>query len=121
MLRLTELRLPLDHAPDDLPPAICAALGIEAARLERWAIVKRGNDARRKSAIKLVYAVDVAVADEAEVLARMAGNANLRVMPDTAYRFPTLAPAGYSGPRPVVIGAGPSGLLAALVLAQAGR
>jgi len=120
MLRLTELRLPLDHAADDLPPAICAALGIEPSRLIRWAIVKRGNDARRKSAIKLVYAVDAVVVDEAEVLARMAGNANLRVTPDTAYRFPAPAPAGYGGPRPVVIGAGPCGLLAALVLAQAG-
>src|SRR5579863_1986197 len=120
MLRLTELRLPLDHAPDDLPPAICAALGIDPARLGRWTVVKRGNDARRKSAIKLVYAVDVTVVDEAEVLARMAGNPNLRVTPDTAYHFPNPAPAGYTGPRPVVIGAGPSGLLAALVLAQAG-
>ncbi|MDP9056234.1 MAG: FAD-dependent monooxygenase [Pseudomonadota bacterium] len=120
MLRLTELRLPLDHAADDLPPAICAALNIAPARLIRWAIVKRGNDARRKGAIKLVYAVDVSVNDEGEVLARMAGDANLRVTPDTAYRFPTPAPAGYSGARPVVIGAGPCGLLAALVLAQAG-
>ncbi len=120
MLRLTELRLPLDHAPADLPPAICVALGIEPARLERWAIVKRGNDARRKSAIRLVYAVDAAVADEGEVLARMTGNPNLRETPDTAYRFPTPALDATSGPRPVVIGAGPCGLLAALVLAQAG-
>src|ERR1700710_2605715 len=105
MLRLTELRLPLDHAPDALPPAICATLGIDPARLERWTIVKRGNDARRKSAIWLVYAIDAGVADEAEVLARMAGNPNLRVTPDTAYRFPTPAPlAGYDGQRPVVIG-----------------
>ena len=120
MLRLTELRLPLDHAPGDLPPAICAALAIDAKRLERWSIVKRGNDARRKSAIRLVYAIDAQVADEGEVLARMAGNANLRATPDTGYRFPTPAPAQYHGPRPVVIGAGPCGLLAALVLAQAG-
>ena len=120
MLRLTELRLPLDHAPEDLPPAICAALDIAPARLERWTIVKRGNDARRKSAIKLVYAVDALVTDEAEVLVRLAGNPNIRVTPDTAYRFPSPAPAGYTSPRPVVIGAGPCGLLAALVLAQAG-
>ena len=89
MLRLTELRLPLDHLPEDLPPAICAALAIDPARLERWALVKRGNDARRKSAIKLVYAVDVTVTDETEVLARLAGNPNLRETPDTTYRFPT--------------------------------
>jgi uncharacterized FAD-dependent dehydrogenase len=120
MLRLTELRLPLGHAADDLAPAICAALGIAPARLERWTIVRRGNDARAKSAIKLVYAIDAELIDEAEVLARLAGNPQVRRTPDTAYRFVTRAPEGYSGPRPVVIGAGPCGLLAALVLAQMG-
>ncbi len=120
MLRLTELRLPLDHGPDDLPAAICERLGIAPADLLRHAIVKRGNDARKKSAIKLVYAVDVSLADEEAVLARFAGDPNLRPSPDTSYRFVAEAPVNYSGPRPVVIGAGPCGLLAALVLAQMG-
>ena len=91
MLRLNELRLPLDHLPADLPSAICTALNIASARLERWTIVKRGNDARRKTAIRLVYAIDASVVDEAEVLARMAGDPNLRAAPDTVYRFPTPA------------------------------
>ncbi len=120
MLRLTELKLPLDHTPAELEAAICAQLEIETTDLIRYAVAKRGNDARRKSAIKLVYALDVTVADEAGVLTRRAAGDNLRRTPDTAYRFPAMAPAYWSGPRPVVIGAGPCGLMAALILAQMG-
>jgi uncharacterized FAD-dependent dehydrogenase len=120
MLRLTDILLPLDHPPEALAEAICARLGIAPDQLERFAIARRGNDARKKSAIKLVYSLDVLVKDEAAVLARMAGEPHVRPTPDTAYRFITRAPDGFSGPRPVVIGAGPCGLLAALVLAQMG-
>jgi uncharacterized FAD-dependent dehydrogenase len=120
MLRLTELRLPLDHSPEALPEAICDRLGIVPADLDRYAVARRGNDARKKSAIKLVYSVDVMVKDEAAVLARFAGDPNVRITPDTGYRFPVKAPADYAGLRPVVIGAGPCGLLAALILAQMG-
>ncbi len=120
MLRLNELKLPLDHTAPDLEAAICARLDIEPADLIRFSVAKRGNDARRKSAIKLVYALDVTVADEAAVLARHSGDSQLRPAPDTSYRFPVMAPPGWAGPRPVVIGAGPCGLLAALILAQMG-
>ncbi|MFM2300996.1 MAG: hypothetical protein RLZZ84_732 [Pseudomonadota bacterium] len=124
MLRLNELKLPLDHTADDLPAAICQRLGLRADELDRFTVVKRGNDARKKSAIQLVYALDVAVRDEASVLARCAGDHNVRPTPDTSYKFPTHAPDGWANdpnaPRPVVIGAGPCGLLAALVLAQMG-
>ena len=120
MLRLTELKLPLDHTSAELEAAIAERLEIEPAALLRYSVAKRGNDARRKSAIKLVYAIDASVTDEAAVLARHAGDAHIRPSPDTAYRFPVMAPAGWQGPRPVVIGAGPCGLLAALILAQMG-
>ncbi|SFG14854.1 hypothetical protein SAMN05518801_108103 [Novosphingobium sp. CF614] len=120
MLRLTDLALPLDHTPADLERAVCERLGIAAGDLHRLAVARRGNDARRKSAIKLVYSLDVLVRDEADVLARFAGDPHVRSTPDTSYKFVTRAPEGYEGPRPVVIGAGPCGLLAALVLAQMG-
>ena len=120
MLRLTDLTLPLDHAPEALPEAICQRLGIAREDLERYAVVRRGNDARKKSAIKLVYSVDAALRDEAAVLLRHAGDPQIRPTPDTTYRFVTKAPADYAGPRPVVIGTGPCGILAALVLAQMG-
>ncbi len=120
MLRLTELKLALDHTPDDLEAAICERLQIARIDLLRFALAKRGNDARRKSAIQLVYAVDVTVRDEPDVLARHQGARDIRPTPDTGYRFPVMAPADWAGPRPVVIGAGPCGLMAALILAQMG-
>ena len=120
MIRLTDLLLPLDHPPEALAEAICARLEISPAELERFAVARRGNDARKKHAIRLVYSLDLVVADEEAVLARFADDPHVRPTPDTAYRFVTRAPENYSGPRPVVIGAGPCGLLAALVLAQMG-
>jgi uncharacterized FAD-dependent dehydrogenase len=125
MLRLTELKLPLDHAPEAMLPAIAARLGVAESAVVRFAVAKRGNDARRKNAIQLVYAVDVTLspADEADVLARLAGDNHVRPAPDTTYRFPVRAPEGWQpgeGERPVVIGAGPCGLLAGLILAQMG-
>ena len=120
MLRVNEIKLPLDHLPEALEAAICARLQIQPSELLRYAVAKRGNDARKKSAILLVYAVDVTLADEAAVLARFSGDPQVRPTPDTSYKPPVTAPANYSGPRPVVIGAGPCGLLAALVLAQMG-
>ena len=120
MLRLTDLKLPLDHTPDQLEQAICARLGVQPAELARYAVAKRGNDARAKRAIQLVYAVDVDLRDEAQVLARHEGDKDVRLAPDTAYRFPVIAPPGWAGARPVVIGAGPCGLMAALILAQMG-
>ncbi|SFR77657.1 NAD(P)/FAD-dependent oxidoreductase [Sphingomonas jatrophae] len=118
MLRLSELRLPLGHPPEALTPAVCARLGIDAEDLLELTIARRANDARRKSAIMMVYSVDIAVRDEAGVLARFDGDPNVRTTPDTGYRFVAQAPAG--SPRPVVIGAGPCGLFAGLILAQMG-
>jgi uncharacterized FAD-dependent dehydrogenase len=120
MLRLSGLKLPLDHPAEDLPVAICTRLGIKRDALKSFEIVRRGNDARRKSAILLVYNVDVELADEAAVLARFANDHELRPTPDTDYHFVAQAPAGRKAPRPVVIGAGPCGLFAGLILAQMG-
>jgi uncharacterized FAD-dependent dehydrogenase len=106
--------------PEDLERAVCAKLGIAPEALRRVHMVRRGNDARKKSAIKLVYVLDVEVEDEARILTGFAEDQHVRATPDTSYHFPVMAPADYSGPRPVVIGAGPCGLLAALILAQMG-
>ncbi|WP_442679117.1 NAD(P)/FAD-dependent oxidoreductase [Sphingomonas sp. ASY06-1R] len=118
MLRLTDLKLPLGHAPDALRDAVIARLGISAADLIDLTIARRANDARRKSAILMVYSVDVTLRDEASVLARLAGDPHVRPTPDTRYRFVTQAPA--DAPRPIVVGAGPCGLFAGLILAQMG-
>ncbi|MCP3733096.1 hypothetical protein M9978_22065 [Sphingomonas sp. MG17] len=124
MLRLSGLSLPLDHPADAIPPAICQRLGIAPDDLLGWTLYRRGNDARRRGAILLVYTFDVEVEDETGVLARFAGDKDVRPTPDMAYRAPVTAPSGWpkgqNAKRPVVIGAGPCGLFAGLILAQMG-
>jgi uncharacterized FAD-dependent dehydrogenase len=120
MLRLSGLNLPLDHEPEALPAAICARLAIPRADLRTYNVYRRGNDARRRTAIMLVYTLDLELADEAEVLARFPGDKDLKPTPDTSYHFVARAPEGWSGLRPVVVGAGPCGLFAGLILAQMG-
>jgi uncharacterized FAD-dependent dehydrogenase len=120
MLRLTELKLPLDHPEEALPAAICERLGIASDDLVDFTVARRANDARRKSAILLVYSVDVRLKDEAAVAARFADDHHVQPTPDTGYHFVTRAPENRSGLRPVVIGAGPCGLFAGLILAQMG-
>ena len=119
MLRVTELKMPLDHSEMELRSALARRLDVPEAALGAHAVARRGHDARRKSAIALVYTLDAAVADEAAVLRRHAGDRNVGVAPDTRYHPVARAPeAGFV--RPVVVGAGPCGLLAGLVLAQMG-
>ncbi len=119
MLRLTELKLPLGHPPDALRAAVLDRLSLAESDLIDFTIARRANDARRKAAILMVYSVDVAVRDEAAVLARFADDPKVGPTPDTTYRPVAQAPVG-SGPRPVVIGAGPCGLFAGLLLAEMG-
>lgn len=117
MLRITELRLALDHAPDALRDAVLRKLKIAPAALESLHVIKRGHDARKKPKIFYVYTVDVAVRDEDKILARLK-DPHVRLAPDTEYKFVARAPEKFT--RPLVIGAGPCGLFAALVLAQMG-
>ncbi|HRK69372.1 MAG TPA: hypothetical protein PKY73_17610, partial [Hyphomonas sp.] len=74
MLRISELKLPLDHAPADLPAAIATRLGISLDDILHWSVWKRAHDARRKSAILKVYIVDVEVRGEPNVLARFSSD-----------------------------------------------
>ncbi|GAB3594688.1 NAD(P)/FAD-dependent oxidoreductase [Acetobacter peroxydans] len=128
MLRLTELRLPLDHPPEALEHAICTRLAIARDALEHFSVYKRGHDARRRSAIVLVYTVDCAVRDEAAVLARYRQahprDTHVQIAPDMSWTAPLAhgaelaARPGYR--RPIVVGAGPCGFMAALMLARMG-
>ena len=123
MLRLSELRLPLDHGPDDLEQAVLRYLKIPRARLLDCQLVKRSVDARRRDRIQLIYSVDVALDGEAALMRRRHGDRRLRPTPDTHYRYVARAPEGigeHSEQRPVVVGAGPCGYFAALLLAQMG-
>jgi len=123
MLRITELRLPLTHTAEALRPAVLSRLGVSDAALKAFTVFRRAYDARRKSAVVLIYTIDCELDDEAAVLARFAGDVHIRPAPDTRYGFAGHAPADFKASgrlRPVVVGFGPCGLFAALVLAQMG-
>jgi hypothetical protein len=119
MLRLTQLKLPLDHPPEAIEAAILKRLGIQASELVRYRIFRRGVDARKSHAILFVYTLDVEVNNEAKVLARFRKDAAVTPAPTIGYQFVAQAPAGL-GERPIVIGLGPAGLFAGLILAQSG-
>lgn len=123
MLRITELRLPLDHPEDALRPAVVRRLGVADADLLAFTVFRRAYDARKKSAILLIYTIDCEVRDEAAVLAAHPADPHLKPAPDTRYRFVGHAPADFHAPerpRPLVVGFGPCGIFAALLLAQMG-
>lgn len=120
MIRITELALPLDHPAEELRAAIVARLTITDADLLDFTVFKRSYDARKKNTeITFVYIIDATIANEAAVLARFAEDRHVNTAPDTAYYPVAQAPAQLPE-RPVVIGFGPCGLFAALILAQMG-
>ncbi|MGC5797793.1 NAD(P)/FAD-dependent oxidoreductase [Sphingomonas sp. NFX23] len=120
MLRITDLKLPLNHADEALPAAIRDRLRVTPRDLIRYTIARRAHDARDKMDIQLVYSVDVTLKNEDTVLTRFRKDRHVQRTPDTGYRFVTKGGASYTGPRPVVVGAGPCGLFAGLILAQMG-
>jgi len=119
MLRLTEIKLPLDHANEAIRAAILNKLRIDDAELKGYSIFKRSYDARKKNAIALVYVLDVETTRDAQLLKQFKKDVRVRPAPDLSYRPVTHAPAHLST-RPVVIGTGPCGLFAGLILAQMG-
>ncbi len=119
MLRLTELRLPLDHGEGDIAAAIRERLRLKPDDLRSYSVFRRAVDARKKSAIALTYTLDIDVRNETAVLARSKKDKHLALTPDMRYRFVAEA-ATPRASRPVVIGTGPCGLFAGLILAQMG-
>ena len=124
MLRLSELKLPLDHPEDALLGAVLKRLRIPPNDVFEQRMVKRSIDARRRDQIQLIYSVDVRVRGEAALLRRLGKTSRVRQAPDTTYRPVAQAPRtlldGDDAHRPVVVGAGPCGYFAALLLAQMG-
>ncbi|MDO8271576.1 MAG: NAD(P)/FAD-dependent oxidoreductase [Gammaproteobacteria bacterium] len=120
MIRITELALPLDHPATALRKAIVARLKIRDEDLLDFTVFKRSYDARKKNTeITFVYIVDLTARDEAQILARCAGDQHVRPAPDTSYHVVAQAPDNLTE-RPIIIGFGPCGLFAALTLAQMG-
>jgi uncharacterized FAD-dependent dehydrogenase len=125
MLRLNEIKLHLDHSEDDLRAAVAAKLQLDVAELKHFSVFKRSHDARKKSNIQLIYQVDVELDSQREraVLDQQDANSSIRPSPDTRYQFVANAETDFplaDQERPLVIGFGPCGILAALLLAQMG-
>ena len=119
MLRLTEIKLPIEHPESAIRAAIIKRLGIRPEDLVGYSIARRGHDARKPEAILFVYTLDVELKNEKAVLKRLKKDRHLSPSPDTSYRFVAQAPSNLAS-RPVVIGTGPAGLFAGLILAQMG-
>lgn len=121
MLRISEIKLPLDHDDAALSKAVAITLGTPPESISNIHVFKRSFDARKAELLQ-VYIVDVTFADpaiEAKVLAKFAENPRVGPTPDMTWRAPAQAPAELPL-RPVVIGFGPCGIFAALMLAQMG-
>lgn len=121
MIRLNEVKLPLDHSDDALQAFVLKKLSISEQQLLDIHIFKRGYDARKRNVITLIYTLDVTLKDidESALLSRFAKDHNVRLAPDTSYKYVAQAPAGLTE-RPIVVGMGPCGLFTALILAQMG-
>ena len=120
MIRITELKLPLDHAEAALPELIAHTLGIAASDLRAHTTYKRSYDARMKKLL-LVYICDVQVAPglEEKLLKQFEAHPHIRPTPDQTY-YPVVQLNAAPSIRPVVVGFGPCGIFAALLLAQMG-
>ncbi|HNL78670.1 MAG TPA: FAD-dependent oxidoreductase, partial [Accumulibacter sp.] len=119
MLRISEIRLPIDHPAEALAAAVAARLGVCHTAIDQLSIHKRSLDVRQVETPCYIYSVDVALADESTLLARFAGDHHLQSTPDMHYRCVGRAPVNLVQ-RPIVVGFGPAGIFAALILAQAG-
>ena len=119
MLRISEIRLPLEHPPAALAAAVAARLDVAEDHILELGVFRRSCDARKASAPTFSYSVDVALADEAALLTRFASDPRVQQTPDMRYHFVGQAPIPLAT-RPVVVGFGPAGIFAALVLAQSG-
>lgn len=120
MLRITELKLPLDHPDEALREAIVQRLGIRDEQLLSFNLFKRSYDARKKnSELLFIYTIDLEASNEAELLDKFADDHNIGPAPDVTYKYVGHAPADVQE-RPIVVGFGPCGIFAGLLLAQMG-
>ena len=119
MIRITNVKLPLDHTPEQLQAEILSTLKIKAEQLLDFTVFRRGFDARSKHKITLMYTLDVTTQDNEALLKKHSQNQNIRPTPDMSYKYVAQAPKNLTE-RPVVVGFGPCGIFIGLVLAEMG-
>ena len=123
MLRISQIKLNIDESVSLLPKKIGQKLRIRNFRPDSWKIVKESVDAREKPHIRFIYTVDFQVKDEEKLLHRAASikGVTLTKAPDDVYEIPDFSSTKLEEEeRPVIVGFGPCGMFAALILAEAG-
>ncbi len=118
MIRINQIKLPLSHRQEDLIYKAAGILRVAPDNILSWQIVRRSIDARKKPDIMFVYSVDVCVKAEKKVLSGCR-SAQVQAVADTAYTFPAEGTEPLRH-RPVIVGAGPAGLICGYLLAGHG-
>jgi len=119
MLRINEIKLPVAHHEKDIEESIIKRLRIVRSDLKGYVIYKRSYDARKKDGILFVYTIDADINNENRIISNLNKYKNVKITPDMEYKLKISASQCVSE-RPVVVGTGPCGLFAGLILAQSG-
>lgn len=120
MILISNVRLPLDHSQDELRKAAAEKLQISREEEFSVSVYKRSVDARRTGNILLVYSLLVEVRNQSEILARKQRDQEVRKAPETSYSPGIVQKTPEDIPRPLIVGTGPAGLFAGIILAEAG-
>lgn len=118
MIRIRDIQLPPEHNAHQLTYEAARQLKISASKIRQLRLVRRSVDARKKPDVKLVYTVDVAVEGSEGKILKQSGCKRASIAPTEFYRVPKTGKV--PDKRPVVVGFGPAGMFAALILALAG-
>lgn len=120
-LRVSDLRLSVDAAETAFPARLARALGVTPGDLQGFRVLRKALDLRDKRDIQFVYTAEVALPPDAEsnALARAYGPARIERFTDEPFTMPDAGPSPMRH-RPVVVGSGPGGLMAAYFLAERG-
>ena len=119
MIRIRDIALPPEHNPHQLRFEAAQLLRISNSKVRTVQIFRRSVDARKKPDIKIIYTIDVAVEGNEQKILRNSGCKRASIAPVSYYKPPKQIPP--LAKRPVVIGFGPAGMFAALILAMAGQ
>ena len=118
MIRIRDIALPPEHNVNQLPFEAAQLLRVPNSKIRGLKIVRRSVDARKKPDVKIIYTVDVAIDGNEEKIVRKSGCKRASVAPISYYKVPKCSVQPEK--RPVVVGFGPAGMFAALILARAG-
>ena len=118
MIRIRDIVMPPEHNPHQLTFEAAQMLGISASKIRQVRIVRRSVDARKKPDVRIIYTIDVAVDGNEKRILKLSGCKRAQMAPTSFYKAPKTDKT--MGKRPVVIGFGPAGMFAALILANAG-